>query len=241
MRTEKSLAVAAEQLHAECMSAERICIENRIMEVQPSEIERRSFEMITRELGDIELDPVQAPVIKRCIHASADFDYARNLVFSPDAVPIAIEALKKGTSIVTDTKMAMSGINKKILSEFGGCIYNFISDEDVAAQAKERGITRSAVCMEKAAGLEKPLIFAIGNAPTALIRLKELIDGRILCPVLVIGVPVGFVNVEVSKELIMQTDVPYIVAKGRKGGSNIAAAVCNALLYMCAEKKQQTR
>ena len=198
----------------------------------PEEIERRSFEMIARELGTIELEPLQEPIIKRCIHASADFDYVKNLVFSENAVPHALEALRSGVSIVTDTKMAMSGINQRLLHQFGGQVYNFISDEDVAVCAKERGVTRSAICMEKAAALGGPFIFAIGNAPTALIRLKELIDEGKVAPSLVIGVPVGFVNVEISKELIMQAEAPYIVARGRKGGSNIAAAICNALLYM---------
>lgn len=201
-----------------------------------SEIERRSFAIITRELGGRTFDPFQEPVIKRCIHASADFDYAENLVFSKDAVPIALQALKAGVTIVTDTQMALAGINKTALSLLGGQAFSFISDADVMLQAKERGITRSAASMEKAARLKGPLIFAIGNAPTALIRLKELIEEGAVNPVLVIAAPVGFVNVELSKEMILQTDVPHIVAKGRKGGSSIAAAICNALLFMCREQ-----
>lgn len=205
----------------------RVKLEN----VEPREIEARSFEIITRELGR-ELPPLEAPIIKRCIHTSADFDYADHLCFSEGAVEQALEAIRKGACIVTDTQMARAGINKKALARYGGEVYCFMSDEDVAEAARERGTTRATASMEKAAGLEKPLIFAIGNAPTALVRLYELIrEGRI-SPELIIGVPVGFVNVVQSKELIMETEIPYIVARGRKGGSNIAACICNALLYM---------
>ena len=167
----------------------------------------------------------------------ADFDYADNLAFSEDVVNKAIEAIKNGACIVTDTQMAKSGINKKALARYGGEVYCFMSDEDVAKEAKEKGSTRATVCMDKAAAMDKPLIFAIGNAPTALVRLYELITEGKLKPELIIGVPVGFVNVVQSKELIMETDAPYIVAKGRKGGSNIAACIVNALLYMIDDKR----
>lgn len=200
--------------------------------VKPMDIERRSFEIITEELGDKVLLPGTEPIVKRCIHTSADFDYADNLCFSENAVERALEAIKNGACIVTDTQMAKSGINKKALARYGGEVYCFMSDEDVAKIAKEQGSTRATACMDKAAALDKKLIFAIGNAPTALVRLYELIEEGRLSPELIIGVPVGFVNVVQSKELIMETDVPYIVARGRKGGSNIAACICNALLYM---------
>lgn len=200
--------------------------------VEPADIERRSFEIISAELGDRAFDPLEEPVIKRCIHTSADFEYADSLVFSEGAVERGLEALRDGADIVTDTQMAKAGINRKRLAAFGGEVYNFISDEDVAAEAARRGCTRSAVCMEKAAGLGGKLIFAIGNAPTALIRICELIREGKLHPELVIGVPVGFVNVVQSKELLLQTEVPSIAARGRKGGSNIAACIVNALLYM---------
>jgi len=197
----------------------------------PMDIEKRSFEIITELLGNRTIPPEQAPIIKRVIHATADFDYADNLVFSPDAVKIGIESLKGGCHIVTDTTMAMSGINKTILNRLGGQAHCFIADSDVSAEAKARGITRSMVSMEKASRLDKPCIFAIGNAPTALMALHELIQAGKVKPVLVIGVPVGFVNVVESKEQIMTDEIPYIVARGRKGGSSVAAAVCNALLY----------
>ncbi|MCI8729915.1 MAG: precorrin-8X methylmutase [Lachnospiraceae bacterium] len=202
-------------------------------QVQPREIEARSFEIITQELGDCPLVPGTEPIVKRCIHTSADFDYARNLCFSENVVEKALEAIRKGADIVTDTQMAKAGINKKILGTYGGQVHCFISDEDVAQTAKEKGCTRAAASMEKAASLGKDLIFAIGNAPTALVRLYELIQEGKLSPSLIIGVPVGFVNVVASKELIMElTQVPYIIARGRKGGSNIAACICNAFLYM---------
>ena len=200
--------------------------------IKPMEIEARSFEIITQILGDRVLDPENAPVIKRAIHTTADFDYADNLVFSPHAVQTGLEALRSGCDIVTDTQMAKAGINKTILASLGGEVHCFMSDPDVAAEAKSRGVTRAWVSMEKAAQLKKPCIFAIGNAPTALAALEELMEADALHPALIIGVPVGFVNVVESKELILaQHRAPYIIARGRKGGSNVAAAICNALLY----------
>lgn len=205
--------------------------------VKPMDIEKRSFEMITEELGDTPLLPGTELVVKRCIHTSADFDYAKNLCFSENVIEKAMDAIKNGACIVTDTQMAKSGINKRALARYGGEVYCFMSDEDVSELAKKNGSTRATVSMDKAAKLEKPLIFAIGNAPTALVRLYELIQEGALKPELIIGVPVGFVNVVQSKELIMQADVPYIVARGRKGGSNIAACICNALLYMIDNRR----
>ena len=200
--------------------------------VKPKEIETRSFEIITEELGDKKLIPGTELIVKRCIHTSADFEYADNMCFSEGVVEKAVDAIKNGACIVTDTQMAKAGINKKALAKYGGEVYCFMSDEDVAAKAKEQGSTRAVASMDKAAEMGKPLIFAIGNAPTALVRLYELIEEKKISPYLIIGVPVGFVNVVQSKELIMDTDAPYIVARGRKGGSNIAACICNALLYM---------
>ena len=199
--------------------------------VKPMDIEKRSFEIITELLGDTPMDPENAPVIKRVIHTTADFDYADNLCFSPRAAAEGIAALREGCDIVTDTQMARAGINKTILARLGGEVRCFMSDPDVAEEAKERGVTRAAVSMERAARLEKPCIFAIGNAPTALLALYDLIQSGAVAPRLIIGVPVGFVNVVESKERIMTAGAPYIVARGRKGGSNVAAAICNALLY----------
>ena len=200
-------------------------------DIKPMDIELESFEIITRELGDRIIPPDHELILKRVIHASADFEYADNLKISDGAVACTLEAIRNGCDIVTDTQMVKSGINKTILTSLGGEVHCFMSDDDVAAEAKSRDTTRAIVSMEKAVKLEKPCIFAIGNAPTALIKIHELITQGIIKPVLVIGVPVGFVNVVEAKELIMTADVPYIVAKGRKGGSNIAAAICNALIY----------
>ena len=212
-------------------TGEKMAIE--LEQVLPKDIERRSFEIITEELGDTQLIPGTEPIVKRCIHTSADFDYAKNLVFSKDAVQKALDAIRQGASIVTDTQMGKSGINKKRLAKYGGEVFCFMSDEDVAAQAKTNGTTRAVASMEKAAKLNKKLIYAIGNAPTALIHLYEQVEKGIIDPELIIGVPVGFVNVVQSKELILKLqDTPYIIARGRKGGSNIAACICNALIYM---------
>ena len=205
--------------------------------VKPAEIEKRSFEIITEELGDTHLIPGTEPIVKRCIHTSADFEYADSLCFSDNVVAKAMDAIRQGACIVTDTQMGRSGINKRALARYGGEVYCFMSDEDVAALAKKNGTTRATASMDKAAEMDKKLIFAIGNAPTALVRLYELIENGKLSPELIIGVPVGFVNVVQSKELIMHADVPYIVAKGRKGGSNIAACIVNALLYMIDNRR----
>jgi len=206
-------------------------MEIQLERVLPAEIEKRSMEIIESELPH-PIDPVMAPIIKRCVHTAADFDYVDNLCFSDNVVEKALDAIRKGAHIITDTTMAKSGINKTELAKHGGEAHCFIADEDVREIAKANGSTRAVASMDKAAAMDKPLIFAIGNAPTALVRLYELIQDGKLKPELIIGVPVGFVNVVQSKELIMTADVPYIVARGRKGGSNIAAAICNALLYM---------
>lgn len=210
----------------------RIIMKIELENVLPQEIEARSFEIITKELGDVILDKDHELIIKRCIHTSADFDYVNHLVFSEDVVKKAIRAIRSGVTIVTDTQMAKAGINKRVLERFGGQVHCFISDEDVAEAAKKEGTTRATASMDKAVALEGNIIFAIGNAPTALVRLYELIEEKKIHPELIIGVPVGFVNVVQSKELILSAEVPYIVARGRKGGSNIAACICNALLYM---------
>ena len=199
--------------------------------MKPMEIERASMAIIEREL-QVALDPEIKPIVKRVIHATADFSFAESMVFTPGVVPYARELLARGAMIVTDTQMAKAGINKTILASLGGEVHCFMSDPDVAQEARSRGVTRAFVSMEKAAALEKPCIFAIGNAPTALLSLEQLMEEGKATPALIIGVPVGFVNVEISKERIIEkARAPYIVARGRKGGSNVAAAICNALLY----------
>ena len=199
----------------------------------PEQIEQRSFEIIDGELKKrgIVLPKEQEMITKRVIHTTADFEYTDTLTFSEGAVGIARELLKKGADIVTDTNMALSGINKRSLAGLGGEVHCYMADETVAKLARERGTTRAAVSMEIAAKIQKPVIFAVGNAPTALIQIYEMMQGSDWRPAFVIGVPVGFVNVEAAKELILQTDVPFIINRGRKGGSNVAAAIVNALLY----------
>lgn len=211
---------------------------NKIEQLLPEEIEKRSFEIISEELvrRNITLCKPEEMITKRVIHTSADFDYAKTLTFSKNAPQIAKELILSGADIVTDTNMALAGINKKILARFGGEAHCFMADEEVARLAKERSITRAAISMEKAAGIQKPVIFVVGNAPTALIKLYELFKKGTFRPAFIIGVPVGFVNVEAAKELIMETDIPYIINQGRKGGSNVAAAICNALLYELGRK-----
>lgn len=200
--------------------------------VLPNEIEKRSFEIIGEELGGRTLSDDIKPIVMRVIHTTADFDYYENMCFSENAVSHACEVLRRGAVIVTDTNMAKSGINRKALERLGCEAVCFMADGDVAERARQNGTTRAVASVDKASELGKPVIYAVGNAPTALIRLYEHIKQGTFVPELIIGVPVGFVNVVQSKEMIMQTDVPYIVARGRKGGSTVAAAICNALLYM---------
>ncbi|MCR4694078.1 MAG: precorrin-8X methylmutase [Pseudobutyrivibrio sp.] len=201
--------------------------------VLPSEIEKRSFEIIGKELEEmgLVLPKDQEPITKRVIHTSADFDYVNTMRYSNDAIEIARGLIRDGAHIVTDTNMAMAGINKKRLAEYGGAVHCFMAEEDVAAEAKARQVTRATVSMERAAQLGLPVIFAIGNAPTALISLYEMMEEKKFVPDFVIGVPVGFVNVVAAKELFLNSQVPYIINEGRKGGSNIAAAIVNGILY----------
>ena len=255
-------------------------VEIKLEHIEPKDIERHSMALIQQELDrrHIRLDAVEAPIVKRCIHTSADFDYAENLVFSANAVDRMRTSLRAGVAgsssadastgaqtlregaagsssegastetrargtgaiVVTDTEMARAGISKTALAALGAETRCFMSDPDVAAEARARGVTRAVVSMEYAARIKDcPLIFAIGNAPTALIELYRLIHDRGLRPAGIIGVPVGFVNVVEAKELILSLeeetapigDIPWIVARGRKGGSNIAACIVNALLY----------
>ena len=202
----------------------------------PADIERESMRIIAAELAQlgIVLSPETAAVVKRVIHTTADFDYAQNLRFTDHAVERAAEAFRAGAVVVTDTNMAKSGVSRAALSKLGGGVYCFMADPDVALEAKAQGTTRAVVCMEKAAREYPGAVLAVGNAPTALLKICDLIE-RGLRPALVVGVPVGFVNVVESKRRVFQVcqahDIPCIAAMGRKGGSNVAAAICNAILY----------
>ncbi|MDY3619024.1 precorrin-8X methylmutase [Agathobaculum sp.] len=208
-----------------------------MQEMKPQEIEKRSFAIIAQELEGRVFPAGQDAIVRRVIHTTADFDYADNLLFSESAVTQAHEALRAGAVIVTDTNMALAGVNKRALSQLGCTARCFMAEPDVADEAKARGVTRAAVSAERAARLPGPLIFACGNAPTALLRLHELIEAGKASPALVIGVPVGFVNVVEAKELFLRGETPYIIARGRKGGSNVAAAIVNALLYQLVERE----
>ena len=205
--------------------------------VLPQDIEKTSFHIIEQELqrADREIPEDRKHVLLRVIHTTADFEYLDTMAISDTALEKASEAIRRGAHIVTDTTMALSGINKRRLASFGGQAHCFVADPDVAEQAKRDGTTRSAAAVDKAVRMAQEetqtLIFAVGNAPTALIRLYELIQEGKVKPALIIGAPVGFVNVVESKEIIMEAGVPFIVPKGRKGGSNIAATICNAMLY----------
>lgn len=205
---------------------------NGIEFVLPEDIEKRSFEIIEQELFGREIDNKIKPVVMRVIHTTADFEYFDNLKFSENVIDKILELIREGVAFVTDTNMALSGINKPALRKLGCEAYCFMSDSDVASAAKSEQTTRAAASVDKAMAMGRKIIYVVGNAPTALVRLFEHIQKRDFTPAAVIGAPVGFVNVVRSKELIMQTDVPYIVAEGRKGGSGVAAAICNALLYM---------
>ena len=206
----------------------------KVNDMKPQEIERESFSIIQRELKEMgkELSERTAPIVVRCIHTSADFSYADTLAFSDGAIDTAMDLLRNGATVVTDTNMALAGIRSRQLARFGGRAVCFMADEAVADEAKRRETTRAFVSMEHAAKLDGPVIFAIGNAPTALLSLHEMIAAEAYRPELVIGVPVGFVNVEAAKEMIMGDGIPYIVNRGRKGGSSIAAAIVNALMGM---------
>ena len=208
--------------------------------ILPGDIERTSMSIIAAELAErgIVLPPEYEAVVKRVIHTTADFDYAKNLRFTSQAVELGQAALKRGTPIVTDTNMAKAGISKPSLEKLGCTLHCFMANPEVARLAKKRGLTRAVISMEKAAREYLDAILAVGNAPTALLRITELIEEG-LRPALVIGVPVGFVNVVESKERLLSAcerhGVPAIAAMGRKGGSNVAAAICNALIYTSAE------
>ena len=199
--------------------------------LNPADIETRSFEIITEELGHLNLSPELAPIVKRVVHTTADFDYARITEIQSGAVSSAVAALVAGCKIYSDTRMIIAGVSKPMLKKLNCELYTYVDDAEVATQSKEKGLTRSILGIEKAVEDSDTKIFVIGNAPTALVRLGELIQEGKVRPALVIGVPVGFVGASESKEFIKKTGVPYIVTNGRKGGSTVAVAILNALLY----------
>ena len=206
----------------------------------PGDIERTSLAIIARELAarGIEIPPEHQAVVHRVIHATADFDYAASLRFTPGAAAGGAAALASGGTIVTDTNMALAGVSKPALARLGGAAFCYMADPAVAAAARAAGTTRAVAAMGHAAAAHPGAVFAVGNAPTALFALCDAMERGDFRPALVIGVPVGFVNVVESKERLMEVcqrlGVPAIAAMGRKGGSSVAAAICNALLYTAA-------
>ncbi len=206
--------------------------------MRPEEIEAESFRIIDCEVGEHDWPEPQWQVVRRAIHTSADFEYSRTMIFSEGAVERAIKAIRDGAAIVTDTTMALSGIAKARLAPFGCTLSCHVADPDVAGQARHEGITRSIAAMRKAVAATPGALFVIGNAPTALFELLRLIGGGTAEPALVIGLPVGFVGAEESKNALaaMGVPVPFITNMGRKGGSNVAAAVVNALAILAGQE-----
>ncbi len=202
--------------------------------MKPQEIEDLSFKIIEAEAGDHGFDQHTWPVVRRVIHTSADFDYIKSIRFSPTAVETGINAIKHGCHIITDTNMARVGIRKKEIQDFGGTVTCLMADENVARTAEKNGTTRAVAAVDLACERIAGGIYVVGNAPTALLRLIELIKAGKARPDLVIGFPVGFVNAAESKAALLTMDDPFITNVGRKGGSNIAASIVNALAIMAA-------
>ncbi len=200
----------------------------------PQDIEAQSFAIITEELGVHDFTEEQYPVVQRVIHASADFELGRSLVFYPEAVQSGIAAMRAGQPIVADVQMVRAGINKPRIHQFGGDVHVFIADQDVAEEARLAGVTRAVIAMRKAANVAPEGIFVVGNAPTALLELIRLVKTGVARPSLIVGVPVGFVSAVESKAELIEQDVPFISNRGRKGGSPVAAAIINALSIMAA-------
>ena len=204
--------------------------------MKPQEIEDLSFKMIAEEAGDHGFTEVEWPIARRVIHTSADFEYVKSLRFSEDAIEKGVAAIGAGKPIFTDTNMALSGIRKMEVTHFGGSVTCLVADPDVAARAKAEGITRARAAVEAVSDQMDGAIYVVGNAPTALLRLLELVREGKIKPALIVGFPVGFVNAAESKaELLESSGVPFITNVGRKGGSNVAAAAVNALAIMAYE------
>ena len=205
--------------------------------MQPHEIEQLSFQIIDREAGDHGFPDDQWPVVRRVIHTSADFEWQTMIRLHPRAITAGVAALRGGCTIVTDTNMARVGIRARDLSRLGGSVKCFMTDERVAETAAREGITRAKAAVDVAVAEVPDGIYVVGNAPTALLRLLELIDQARVHPALVVGLPVGFVNAAESKALLLESRVPFISNVGRKGGSNVAAAVVNALIVMATDAR----
>lgn len=201
----------------------------------PKLIEKKSMEIIEEILGKVDFTPQELKVVKRVIHTTADFEYADILELNHQPLQAMAQALREGVHIVTDTRMAWSGINKRVPTQHQVDVKCFMSDRETAQIAKENGITRAMACMRRAAEDKKNGIFVIGNAPTALVELLKLTEAGIINPAVIIGVPVGFVGAAESKDLLGETNIPHILTRHRKGGSNVAAAIVNAICYMVEE------
>jgi precorrin-8X/cobalt-precorrin-8 methylmutase len=206
--------------------------------MKPGEIENLSFSIIDSEAGSHNFTPQEWNIVRRIIHTSADFEYMESVRFHPAAVAAGIKAIKEGCAIVTDTNMARVGIRKGEISLFGGEVHCLIADQDVAERAKDNKQTRALAAMDKAVEMFDNAIYVIGNAPTALMRLMDLVNEKKMTPALVVGLPVGFVNAAESKAELVKLDTPFISNVGRKGGSNVAASVINALSIMAAERSK---
>jgi len=203
--------------------------------MKPDEIEPESFRIILEELGAHSFSAQELPIVQRVIHASADFEYARLLAFSPSAIADGIQALRSGCRVLTDVQMTAAGISQAHLQRFSGSVRCAIQEPETTALAQSQGITRSSAAMRRMSAHFSGAVVVIGNAPTALFELLRLVENEGLKPALVIGVPVGFVNAAESKAALQNSDIPYITVRGRKGGSTIAAAIVNALLRLAAE------
>ncbi|UOE95996.1 precorrin-8X methylmutase [Alkalihalobacillus sp. LMS39] len=204
--------------------------------VQPQEIEGKSFEMIDEEVGEHSFTEEQYKVVQRIIHASADFELGKSVVFHPNAVQAGIEAIRSGKMVVADVQMIQSGISKPRIEKYGGHVRVYISDEDVMEEAKRLNTTRAIISMRKAIKEAEGGIFAIGNAPTALLELIRLVKTGEARPGLIVGMPVGFVSAAESKEELAKLDVPFITNMGRKGGSPVTVAAVNAISLLAQKQ-----